>query len=124
MQKGSHLQFDCLDCGDRVTFSLFRRDEGPQLLECPSCQKGYKLDDPTLLRQLKKFQALCHQIHESEEILADACIGVDVAEQQVKIPFRLLLTRFNSLIDLKIGDESLSIKFRLEPSHECKNSFE
>ena len=64
---------------------------------------------------MKKFEALCKQICESEEILGNASIGVDCGEHHVKIPYKLLLTRLNSCLDLKIGDQSISITFRIEP---------
>jgi hypothetical protein len=64
---------------------------------------------------MKKFEALCRQICDSEEILGNAHVGVDCGEHRVKIPYKLLLTRLNSCLDLKLGDQSLSIMFRIEP---------
>lgn len=118
MQKGHKLQFHCQSCKHPVSFSIFELDMQGSQLACSSCNKKYVLDDPILKRQLKKFEALCRQIHESEEILGNASIGVDVGEKHVKIPYKLLLTRLNSSMDLTIGGQPLSISFRIEPIHD------
>ncbi len=86
------------------------------MISCPHCNKKYALSDPNLKRQLEKFIALCLQLKESEEILSDASIGVDVGNQQVKIPYKLLLTRFNSSLELKMGEKIITITFRIEPA--------
>lgn len=116
MQKGHQLQFDCVSCDQQVTFSIFQLDHSQGLTSCDSCKKKYLFDDEDLKRQLKKFEALCRQICESEEILSNTSIGIDVGDQHVKIPYKLLLTRLNSCIDLMVGDQPVSIRFRLEPT--------
>lgn len=116
MQKGHQLQFDCTSCRAPVSFSIFSLDKKNNALECPHCGKRYKIEDETLKRQLKKFEALCKQIVDSQEILGQACVGIDIGEHHVKIPYKLLLTRLNSSIDLIIEDQPISISFRLEPS--------
>lgn len=113
MQKGHNLEFTCLSCSKAVQFSIFRQDRLD--LNCSHCQKKYLLDDEVLIRQMKKFADLCRQLIESEEILSNTCIGIDVGEHKVKIPYKLLLTRFNSSLDLKVGDQPLKITFRIEP---------
>lgn len=115
MQKGHSLQFDCISCSDPVRFSLFQRREQTAAAQCSTCGKEYVLDDPDLMRQLSKFEALCRQIAESEEILGNTSVGIDVGPHHVKIPFKLLLTRFNSSIDLTIGNTPVAIQFRFEP---------
>lgn len=115
MQKGSHLEFDCLQCQKSVTFSIFQLDKEQSPIICSSCQETYLLDDEILQRQIKKFIALCHQIRESEEILGNTCVGINVEDRHVKIPYKLLLSRLNSTLDLAIGDRPLSIRFRFEP---------
>ncbi len=123
MQKGHHLEFHCLRCQNPVQFSVFELDKSGEPLLCAHCSKKYLLDDDDLKRQLRKFEALCRQVVESEEILGKACIGINVGEHHVKIPYKLLLTRLNSALDLTIGDENVTIQFRLEPSLELKSMF-
>lgn len=121
MQKGHTLYFKCLSCETPVRFSIFEL-EAHRPLTCPHCQKQYVFSDATLIRQIKKFEALCHQIHDSEEILGHANVGVDVGEHHVKVPYKLLLTRLSSCLDLDFGGHPLSITFRIEPTKEPLSS--
>lgn len=115
MQKGHRLQFKCLGCKELVEFSVFELESENHTLGCVHCNKNYVFNDSNLLRQLKKFENLCRTIKESEEILGLTAVGVDVGNRRVKIPYKLLLTRMSSSLDLKIGGEPVSISFRIEP---------
>lgn len=114
MQKGHHLEFQCHGCNEPVGFSIFALDQNPEI-HCKACTATYRLEDEALKIQLKKFDALCCQIQDSQEILSSASIGVDVGRSQVKIPFKLLLTRLSSYLDLKIGGKPCTFSFRFEP---------
>jgi len=115
MQKGQRLQFSCLKCQNPVHFSLFELEESEKQISCDHCRKRYSLTDETLKRQLGKFEALCRQIVDSEEILSNTSIGIDVGGHQVLIPYKLLLTRMTSQLKLQMGDQQISIAFRMEP---------
>lgn len=115
MQKGHLLQFKCQSCTQPVHFSIFEIEQQGAPIKCEHCHKKYAFYDETLIRQLKKFEALCRQLIESEEILSNTSVGIDVGEHHVKIPYKILLTRLNSSLDLVIGDQPLSISFRIEP---------
>lgn len=115
MQKGHQLEFSCCGCKKPIAFSLFEIEKGNHLVNCP-CGKGFSFDDETLLRQLNKFEKLCMQIRDSEEILGSTSVGIDINGNGVQIPFKLLLTRLSSTLDLLIGDQPLSIHFRIEPA--------
>lgn len=114
MQKGHLLQFDCQECSKPIDFSIFDLENDP-CIECASCQKKYVFNDENLIRQLKKFALLCKQIADSEEILGNTTVGIDVEGKQVKVPYKLLLTRFTSSLDLIMGNRNVSIRFRIEP---------
>lgn len=111
MHKGHELAFDCIQCLQPVRFSLFQLKE----LSCPSCGKKFAFNDEKLKSQLSKFEKLCEQLVESEEILADTAVGIDVGDRHIKIPYRLLLTRFSSSLELKIGNQDQTVEFRFEP---------
>jgi hypothetical protein len=119
MQKGHLLQFNCLKCKNPLKFSIFELDNHNGVIQCDHCEKKYALSDETLKRQLRKFAALCEQLVESEEILSQTAIGIDIGDRHVKIPYKLLLTRLNSTLDLKFGTETVSIVFRMEPLKDC-----
>lgn len=120
MQKRHVLQFNCQKCKNPVRFSIFELDTVGNLVGCSQCSKKYAFQDETLMRQLKKFEALCRQIVESEEILSQTAVGIDVGEHHVKVPFKLLLMRMSSTLDLMIGGELVSIVFRIEPLRDFK----
>lgn len=90
-------------------------DENEELVSCKKCSKKYGFGHETK-RQLKKFAALCRQIQESEEILSNASVAVDVGPHNVKIPFKILISRLKSTLDLNIGGERLVITFRIQPA--------
>lgn len=115
MQKGQLLEFHCISCQKPISFSVFNLNQSNFLVSCESCEKKYSFNDETLKRQLNKFAALCHQLIESEEILGNASIGIDLHERKVKIPYKLLLTRLNSNLELNIGGHPVTIVFRIEP---------
>lgn len=114
MQKGHQLEFKCQGCEHLMTFSVFDLDNHPKLV-CPSCGKAYLFDDYVLKRQLRKFEALCQQLVDSEEILGAASVGIDIGDRHVRVPYKILLTRLSSVLELKIGDQPLAISFRIEP---------
>lgn len=122
MQKGHYLQFDCQECHQPVRFSVFELERRHDLLICPHCGQKYHLEDENLKRQLRKFEMLCRQIVDSEEILANTAVGIDVGDRHVKIPYKLLLTRLNSTLDLYIGSKPVTIEFRFEPLQDTPKS--
>src|SRR5262249_9672528 len=107
--------FNCQGCSQPISFSIFELEHDHSPITCPACKKKYALNDEVLKRQLKKFYALCLQIQESEEILSNTAIGIDIGERKIKIPYKLLLTRLSSILELMIGNEPISISFRIEP---------
>ncbi len=116
MQIGNQLEFCCIACGNPVCFSILDSQALSAPISCPSCGKQYLFDDETILRHLKLFEALCHQIHESREILGNTHVAVTVGDQEVKIPYKILLSRLNSTINLQIDDQELQVTFRTEPT--------
>ena len=112
--KKSVFQIPCLHCKHPVSFALFELEK-ECVIECSHCKKKYAIGDQTLKRQLAQFARLCREIRASEEILGSSSIAVDVGPHSVKIPFKILLTRLQSTLDLKIGSERVSVVFRTEP---------
>lgn len=115
MQKGHLLEFECQACQTPIQFSVFALESKTCEVTCESCRQRYLLDDEVLKRQIKKFAALCRQLIDSEEILSKTHVGIHVGDKEVKVPYRLLLTRFSSSLDLMMGEKPVSIYFRFEP---------
>lgn len=120
--KNFILQFPCQNCHNKIDFSLVELANNKDKLKCAHCALVYDFKSEDLKRQLKKFVDLCYQIYESQEILSQASIGVSVGEKEVKIPFKILLSRLNSMLDLMIGDKPLTITFRVEPTKPRQNN--
>lgn len=109
------LQFLCQNCNEPVLFSVLDPKVSLSRVRCTSCEQVYAFEDEVLKRHLKKFEALCQQIHDSEEILGNASIAIDVGQHHVKVPFNILLTRLSSEIRLKMNGKTMLISFRVEP---------
>jgi hypothetical protein len=115
MQKGQFLQFCCQSCQNPVQFSVFEVEKNEKI-RCTECGLTYDFGDENLKRQLHKFENLCRQIQLSEEILSNTSVGIFLGDREVKIPYKLLLTRLNSTLDLMVGERPLTIMFRIEPA--------
>ena len=116
MQKGHLLQFKCQHCQNPVNFSVFEVENSEEGLNCTQCGAIYDFNDETLKRQLSKFERLCLQIQQSEEILSNAAVGIYLGDREIKIPYKILLSRLNSTLDLTMGGQPLAITFRIEPA--------
>jgi hypothetical protein len=115
MQKGHLLQFCCQSCQNPIQFSVFDIEKNEEIC-CSECALLYDFNEETLKRQLRKFENLCRQIQLSEEILSNTSVGIYLGDREIKIPYKLLLTRLNSTLDLMVGDRPLTITFRIEPT--------
>ncbi len=118
MIVGSQLQFDCLRCSSPVYFSIFECAQFDGVVRCERCQKKYLFEDKSILQDLRQFEALCRQVYASKNILAKTNVAIDVGSHHVKVPYKILLTRFTSVLDLEIGNQKLEISFRSEPLKE------
>lgn len=121
MQKGHLLQFKCQKCTHLVNFSIFELENGHEHVVCEECGLIYDFSDESLRRQLSKFEKLCLQIQQSEEILSNSSIGIYLGDREIKIPYKILLSRLNSTLDLKMGEHTLKIVFRIEPKLDLLN---
>jgi hypothetical protein len=118
VQKGKELEFNCPACKSAVAFSPIELEKKGFKCACHSCNRLFLFDDPQLKADLKSFSALCYAIKNAERILGDVSVGVDVGQQQIKIPYKLLLTRLNPHLKIRVGEELVEIHFRMEPLKE------
>lgn len=110
------FRIECIKCKNPVAFSLVDLESKEDLITtCSDCGKKYAIDNEFLRKQLLQFAKLCREIQASEEILGNAQIAVDVGPHSIKIPFKILLTRLKSILDLQIGDSKVTVTFRTEP---------
>jgi len=116
VQVGNNLEFRCIKdgCGELVKFSVFDISRNHSI-RCAACGKEYVLGEE-LTGKLDKFERLCRAVNEAEDILSDTNVGINVYSHQVRIPFRLLLTRLNTQLNLTVGGKDIQIQFRVNPS--------
>lgn len=119
MQRGPTLHFKCVSCTHPIYFTVLDSKLAAQPLTCSHCEKQYLFSE-NMIEQIKKFEALCLQIHLSEEILGNTSVAIDVGPHHVKVPFRLLLTRLGSVLDLTIADQKVEVVFRTEPLNDIE----
>jgi len=115
MKNGKHVEFNCLDdvCGKPVQFKLLEIETSP-IIRCPNCGKEYNLNG-NFHKKLKKFESLIYAIKDAEEILGDTNVAVNYRNHEIRIPYRLLLTRMNTLLTMNIGGKKVELRFRVEP---------
>ena len=67
------------------------------------------------LEKLEKLRRLLLAVKDAEDILGDVNVGVTTLNGEVKIPYRLLLTRLNTMITIDVGGQQVDFHFRVEP---------
>ena len=112
---GFSIEIHCTHCGSLVSFPYRPTAKLPWITRCSGCNKQFGIESDTIARQIRLFVDLCQQLKASEEILANAAIAVTVGSTEVKIPFRLLLTRLKSTLVLDVGGKNIAVSSRTEP---------
>jgi hypothetical protein len=122
LQLGSELEFGCVEenCDALVRFSVLDTT-GKNPIKCGKCKREYTFSGE-LLGKLRLFEKLLRTLHESESILSTTNVVVDVHGYDVRIPFRLLLCRLNTELNLQIGGKEVHIRFRISPLNDIKDN--
>lgn len=122
MEKAGKIEFRCIEkkCDGLITLSILDIEKNSAIM-CPECNNEYTFNKD-LIEKIKKFVNLIYTVRDSVDILGNTDIAIDVKGHSVHIPYRLLLTRLNTLLRLKIGDEEINFKFRVEPLKESQNN--
>ncbi len=115
----AQMDFICVEpeCGGEVKFNLAEISDKDFQIVCPKCHRAYSFDE-TLRAKLEKMVSLMTAIRDSQEILGDSAVSVNVAGGEVRIPYALLLTRLNTVITLDFGGKKVDFRFRAEPMAE------
>ena len=111
------IEFLCAerDCGGMVRFTLADLEDADFQAVCPVCHRPYAFEEE-LCSKLKRMLKLVAVIRESEDLLGDAMISVNVAGGSVNIPYAMMLTRLNTVISLDLGGCKRDFHLRVEPS--------
>ncbi len=113
------VDFDCTenDCGSTIQFNLLELNGDTGNIACPECHRIYEFE-AKFLAKLEKLRVLILAVQDAEEILDDCDVAVITPAGEVKLPYRLLLTRLNTLISLDCNGKKLMFNFRVEPLNE------
>jgi hypothetical protein len=118
ISNGNKIEIRCIkeDCGSDIGISLLEMEKKHRV-QCGTCKNEYSFNKH-LLDQIRKFERLVSAILDAKDILGQTAVALDIQGHSVKIPYKLLLTRLNSELKLKINDEEIKVKFRVEPLEE------
>ena len=116
------VDFVCLDsdCNGVVQFNVMELENSKGRVSCPSCHRGYKFDK-AFRSKLQRLRTLIFAVREAEDILGDVNVAVTTPTGEVKIPYRLLLTRLNTSITLDMAGEQVDFNFRVEPLNRAES---
>jgi hypothetical protein len=110
------IDFDCpaAECGKNIVFDLLTLKENDAQVMCGECMQPYQFDN-SFTRKLDQLRKMVLAVKEAEDIIDDCNVSITTVNGEVKLPYRLLLTRMNTLISLEIFDKVIDFNFRIEP---------
>jgi hypothetical protein len=109
----NNIELQCVACQRAICFSIL--DIGPDArLSCQHCHTHYTFN-AELLDKIQRFERLITAVYQARDILGSANVGIAFGEEEVKVPYRLLLTRLNTMLTLNIGGKETIFRFRVEP---------
>jgi hypothetical protein len=115
------IEFKCIGSSCDQFLCLTLKDiEKNQAMTCAGCGQSYNFNEE-FIHKMRKFENLVFAVREAEDILGNTNVAIGIKGHQIKVPYRLLLTRLNTLITLNIGGKELSFRFRIEPLDEQKS---
>lgn len=113
----AQIDFHCLnpECGAAVRFSLSAVEDPKFQAVCPDCMATYEFDDG-LRDKLARMLKLVLAIRGAEDILGDCNVAIATKDEEIRIPYALLLTRLNTIVTLELGGRSVDFHLWVEPS--------
>lgn len=114
------IDFDCIEdeCTATIQFNLMDAHANDGQVKCDACHHCYQFDD-VFLGKLSQLKELVIAVQASEDILGSCNVAVTTPGGEIKVPYRLLLTRMNTLISLSVMDTTIDFNFRVEPLNDA-----
>jgi hypothetical protein len=111
-QLVAKIDFDCQTeaCETSIQFNLMGLKENGGQVVCQKCHSPYQFDRE-FLTKLQKLRNLVIAVHDAEDIIDETNVAVTTPAGEVKLPYRLLLTRLNTIITI----QGINFNFRVEP---------
>ncbi len=107
------IELMCIDCENTISFSILDLEAGGRLT-CTQCGKQYMFNQE-LSGKIKRFEYLLAAVYNARDILGSANVAIAFRDEEVKVPYRLLLTRLNTLLTLNVNGKETTFRFRVEP---------
>ena len=113
----AQIDYKCVadGCAEMIKFNLIDVTKEDFQVVCPKCHTPYEFDGE-LRDKLQRMCDLIIALRKSEDILGNCNVSVNVANGEVKVPYALLLTRLNTIITLKLGDQDVDFHLWVEPT--------
>jgi len=110
------IDFDCIedDCEKNIQFDLLKLKDDNGKITCQNCHRIYEFEK-AFLKKLEKLRVLILAVQDAEDILGDCNVAIVTPSGEVKVPYRLMLTRLNTLISLSLNGKRRDFNFRVEP---------
>ena len=118
MSNDCEIEFKCIypQCDSVVDFYI-KDIETNNFLFCKKCNKKYSFHQD-FVEKIKKFSRLIEAVQDAKEILGNTNVAIKSKDGEIKVPYRILLTRMNTLLTLQMDDGVISFKLRVEPLNE------
>jgi hypothetical protein len=119
MQLRAAVDFVCLDddCDSIIKFNVMDLEGSKGRITCPECRREYHFSR-AFLDKLQRLRTLIMAVRGAEDMLGDINVAVTTPMGEVKVPYRLLLTRLNTIISLDVDGRRIDFNFRIEPLNE------
>lgn len=109
----NHIELQCVGCPNVLSFSLLQL--GPDArLQCEQCGRQYVFN-AELRDKIQRFEQLLRAVYNARDMLGSANVGIAFKGEEIKVPYRLLLTRLNTMLTLNVGGTETIFRFRVEP---------
>ena len=114
--------FICLDeeAESVMKFNIMDLEEAGGRVTCPECRREYDFDR-SFLDKLERLRTLILSVRAAEDLLGDVNVAITTSTEEIRIPYRLLLTRLNTIISIDIGGVKVDFNFRIEPLNEQRS---
>jgi uncharacterized Zn-finger protein len=109
-------EFHCIDpeCNHEIAIDLIDAQGKAGEVRCPVCHREYHFEGE-FIGKLRRLRNLILAVQDVQDILDSTSIGITTVNGELKLPYRLLLTRMNTVISLDIEGKKVDFYFRTEP---------
>ena len=123
--KNTHIiEFKCIneekECHYPLSFSLLDVEKNKKVY-CQHCNKEYIFNEE-LIKSFNQLVQLILAVRQARDILGHTYVAIDVPGHVLKIPYRLLLTRLNTLFSFHIGTQQIFFTIRIEPLEDAQET--